>query len=410
MELVFIILGSLILLSIIFLILRSLKVSGDEQLKTIENEKNSLFEEKTGLKLELDQKKEEIGNLSNQLRQERSEKHNCLGRLEQLDNEIAGLKQAYRDLEQVRDTLNEKVIRYENDQAQKDEKLTNRVIALDAAKSGYDEEKRRILKEDLDRQQAIEGERNRIWNEHEIAVVAKLKEICQKPEIGFNYYENTNLPESFDGSLKPDFLVELFPEQHLIFDAKFSESKISTYFTKQVPETVIKIKKSISKNTIYPTIFFVVPNDLIQSSRKTFAFLEGFSFFMISPESLAPILECYKKITKYEFADQLNPQDRENIVNVLSGYESFIRGQNAANLLIATKSTEVIHSKEILSDEIKSEIDMKIKNIKPLRLRETEMKKLIQSTEEFNQKIQALTSPKAEIQKKDLENIRIPPF
>ena len=383
------------------------KLSKDDtsmlNLEKFEKEKNELIEERAQLKSEIKQHINTLGKFSTELNSEKSKKDKLAGQGKQLFVEITELKEKNKTLQQKNEEQNKKIIGHEKEQNRREEKLEKKLDELEESKKSFEDEKMRIRKIDNERQNEIEEERNRVWNEHEISVLARIKEICQRKEIGFNFFDNNNLPESFDGSLKPDSLVELFPEQYLIFDAKFSESKISTYFTAQVPKTVEKIKKSKSHAQIYPTIFFVVPNDLIQNAKKVFAFADGFSFFMISPESLAPILSGFKKITEYEFADQLNPQDRENIVNVLSGYESFIRNQNAANILIAEKAVDVIHSKESLSTELLSEINLKRKNIKPLKLKEVEMKKLTQNIEEQDKKVKELTSPK---EKKDLDEMQ----
>jgi len=325
-----------------------------------------------------------------------TEKNNRIFQLETQE------KQLQKSLEEVRGQIS----KYQEAEKRKDAQFTEKIEKLDHAKESLEKEKDRVTADDKNRRELAESERARIWNEHENSVIANLKEICQKPEIGFNFYDNTSLPESFDGSLKPDFLIEVFPEQYLIFDAKFSESKISTYFTSAVPKTVEKIQKSKSVGMIYPTIFFVVPNDLLQKTKKLFVFEKGFSFFMISLESLAPILSSYKKITEYEFAGQLNPQDRENIVNVLSNYESFIRNQNAANILIAEKAVEVIGSKQVLTEELLEEINLKRKNIKPIKLKETEMRKLTQDIEEHERKLGNLMNPQAKIEKEDLDKVK----
>ena len=58
-----------------------------------------------------------------------------------------------------------------------------------------------------------------MWNEHEHVVVSQLTDLCAKPQLKFTTYDNTNLPDDFDGSIKPDFLID-FLGQYIIFDAK----------------------------------------------------------------------------------------------------------------------------------------------------------------------------------------------
>jgi len=81
-------------------------------------------------------------------------------------------------------------------QQQKD--FEKKVSELEEARKSLEDEKLRIRKEDEEKQLEIEKNRDRIWAEHEVKAISKMKEICIKPEYSFNFFENTNLPESFD--------------------------------------------------------------------------------------------------------------------------------------------------------------------------------------------------------------------
>ena len=130
-----------------------------------------------------------------------------------------------------------------------------------------------------------------------------MKEVCIKPEYSFNFFENTNLPESFDWKFKPDFLIE-FLWQYVIFDAKISKSApIQNYINDQVKSTAKKIKSSNNTNEIYPTIFFVIPQMDFEKMNKIAFYEDWFNFFVITPEFFEIVLMSFKKISIYENAN-----------------------------------------------------------------------------------------------------------
>jgi hypothetical protein len=232
-------------------------------------------------------------------------------------------------------------------------------------------------------------------------VISLLKESCQKPSIGFQFYENTNLPEGFDGKIKPDFLVECLG-QYIVFDAKKSKD-IRTYISTQVKNTAVKYKENPQ---IYTTIFFVVPNQEIGELRETCFIEGGFCFFVIAPDAIEPILANFKRITEYARVEELDPQDRENIVRLIADYDRHISFQNAANILLAQNSIGLMKSKGNLKISMQEEILLRKKSMRPLKLTESEIKKLSASLEAQEHDIEGLISPNIPIPREDIESVR----
>jgi hypothetical protein len=171
-------------------------------------------------------------------------------------------------------------------------------------------------------------------------ILSRLRETCHKSNIGFTLYDNTTLPPLFT-KFKPDAVIP-FLSQYVVFDAKKSKS-IRTYIADQVKSTAKKYKDIPE---IYPTVFFVVPAHEL-SELKTLSFMEeGFSFYIISIESIEPILASLKKISEYDTIAEFDPQDREAIVNLIASYDRHISLQNATNILFTRESIGLMSSKE----------------------------------------------------------------
>ncbi len=182
--------------------------------------------------------------------------------------------------------------------------------------------------------------------------------------MNFTLHDNTTLPSVF-AKLKPDAIIP-FLGQYIVFDAKKSKS-IRTYIADQVKSTAKKYK---TIQDIYRTIFFVVPSDEIQELKTLSFFEEGFSFYIISRESLEPILASLKKISEYDTIADFDPQDREIIVNLIANYDRHISLQNAANILFTRESIGLMNSKETLHEEIQKEIASKKENMRTKKLDE----------------------------------------
>jgi len=296
--------------------------------------------------------------------------------------------------------LERKISQFEESKERKEKEFDKRVNDLNKAKEALEDEKNRIRREDNQRLEKAEEERDRVWNDHENLVLASLRESCQKKEIGFQFYDNANLPPDFSGALKPDFLVE-FLDQYIVFDAKKSKNP-KTYIREQVKETAKKLKNN---NQIYPVVFFIMPANEIAELKETSFFEGDYSFYVIPEIAVGPLLANFKKITEYEKVQELDPQDRENIVNLIAGYDRHISFQNAVNILLAKDSIDLMESKERnLNEELLGDIEIKKQNMRK-KLKEADINKL-QNIDRQHKEISKIVEPEPGIKEKDIDEAR----
>jgi len=362
------------------------------------------FQENADLKARLQMKVEEVAKLTTELQTEKSERNQLEGKGKQLFAEITGHREENKNLRAERDEMKTKLAKIESDHERQQKDFSRQSEQLENARKKLEEEQARVQQEELERIAAEKEHWNRLWNEHEGLVLAKLKEVCQSPNFGFTFYENTKLPQSFDGSLKPDFLVE-FLGQYLIFDAKKSKD-LGNYLGEQVKKTVEKIKKSSSVHEIYPAIFFVVPEEELLTLKKTFFYEEGISFFVISINAIEAVLAAYKRITEYERISEFDPQDREKIVDLIARYDRHISLQNAASIVLAKEGLAVMGSKDVINAEVLKEIEGKKRNMRQIKLSEAEVKRLAQNFAEQKKDIAKMVTPKEAVGKEEVEEIQ----
>jgi hypothetical protein len=365
-------------------------------------DERALLEESSRLKAELAQRMEEIGRMTVKLDAERSEKDKWAGTNKQMFSEAIKLEAKIESLSMERDSLKKRIVKFETDLEQREREFNDRLGRLEAAKVSLDQERQRVAREDEARTQQELEERDRLWNDHENTVVAQLTDLCKLPQFAFTSYSNTNLPEGFDGSLKPDFMID-FLGQYVIFDAKVSKSKsLQTYVNDQVKKTVEKVKDN---DRIYKTIFLVVPSSGISELKSHHYVVDGYSIYVISPEALPPILASLKRISTYEFAEQMDPQQRDNIVQAIAEMDFHINLRNAADIVMSKMGTDLLSKLQRIDPAITEEVALKKQPMNAKAgLAATEIKKIVSNLTAQNTEMQRLVSPEAPVRKKELQS------
>lgn len=128
-------------------------------------------------------------------------------------------------------------------------------------------------------------------------------------------------------------------------------------------------------------------------------------FFVISVEAFEPIVRTLKRLEDYDLADKYDPQERENIVNVLATYDQHIRQQNATNILTTIRGLKVMAEKNTMPEDVVQAIELRRSKLRTEQLGPAQLKKLIANPELQAKEILALIEPKQpEIEKQDLSD------
>ncbi len=341
-------------------------------------------------------KMKEIAKLEKDLESALKEKNELSGKGKQMYDSFKNLEAEYKATLKERDNLVKTVNKYEAMQEQREKEHQTLVKDQKSMVTALEKERERVIQSELDARKIAEEERDRLWNDHENGVIAALVDLCKQPQFLFKSYSNTNLPDGFDGSLKPDFLIE-FLDQYVIFDAKVSKAQsLQTYIDDAVKKTAEKIRKN---GKIYPHVYLVVPTEAITELKKLVYAKDEFYFYIVSREALAPILASLKRISTYELAETLDPQKRENIINMLSELATHISYRNAHELLLTKMGADTLERVSRADPELASEVEQKSAEKKLSQLAPSEIKRLASSLTEQNAAAQQLASPKASVKK-----------
>lgn len=229
----------------------------------------------------------------------------------ELSNEVAVLRERLESTERV---LQKNI--QQNTQLIKDEefRMQEHAKAVDSLKNIQDR-----IQNDRNRelQERKDAEINRIhrlretWTAHQENVKNIIKAICARHTI--EYVDKVPFKGEPDNTLK-------ISNEYVIFDAKSPGGEDLSNFRNYLKNQAESAKKYAKEQDVKKDIFLVVPSNTLETLDQYVFRLADYSVFVISIDSLEPVILSLLKIEDYEFAEQLSPEERENICRVLGKF------------------------------------------------------------------------------------------
>ncbi len=284
--------------------IRILSYEAYEQFKFLENKLNnqqSDLEEKKNLLIQL-----ETENLGLEKRFLDAEKLSL-----KKDNDLGNLSNKLEYLNNRITELNSKVSRFESIEEERKADYEKKISQLNQVKNDLDAERIRLNDERVREKEEEFTRMKKQWSEHQNVVQQRIKMLCQTHLI--KYIEQV----PFRGN--PDNTIEIFDE-FIIFDAKCPANDDLTNFPKYIRAQTENIKKYAKQDSIKKEIFLVIPANTISTISQLTYNMGDYNVYVITTDSLEPIMLSLKKIEEYEFAEQLSPDERDNICRVIGKF------------------------------------------------------------------------------------------
>ncbi|HYK47228.1 MAG TPA: hypothetical protein VEV83_18760 [Parafilimonas sp.] len=149
------------------------------------------------------------------------------------------------------------------------------------------------------------------WSNHQQTVKQVIKSICSRHTI--DYVEKV----PFRGD--PDNALNICNE-YIIFDAKSPQGEDLGNFPKYLKAQAENARKYASIEDVKKWIFMVVPSNALDCIQTYVYHLADYEVFVISVDALEPVILSLKRIEDYDFAEQLSPEDRENICRIVGKF------------------------------------------------------------------------------------------
>ncbi|WAC05854.1 MAG: hypothetical protein OS112_04290 [Methanoregula sp.] len=189
-----------------------------------------------------------------------------------------------------------------------------RIAGLNSFQKQLEDNIQRINQEREEEIHRMYEDMEKTWLNHEEMVESTLRNICRQHNI--EYCDK----EKFPYSGKPDNSVVIC-NQYVIFDAKSpKDSENLENFPSYIKSQAQNIKKYVKGDDIKREVFLVVPTNAITSLPEVVYRIGEVRVYVITYDSMEPIILALKKIEEYTFAEQLSPEDRENICQVIGKF------------------------------------------------------------------------------------------
>ena len=259
----------------------------------------------------IDQQKENISELGR--------KNEILGtRLEDSKLQIQKLEEKNRFLEQEQQRLNKektelsnRIARYEESEETRKTSYEKNVTAVNTIRTSLENERQQLKEQQLrERDEAFE-KMKQTWKNHENFVESAIRGICSRNVI--EYMEEV----PFRG--KPDNTIRIAGE-FVVFDAKSPASDNLDNFPAYLKAQTEQLKKYIKNENVKKDIYLVIPSNTVHVVDQYVHNLGDYDVFIVTLDSLEPIILSLQKIEEYEFAEQLSPEERDNICRIIGKF------------------------------------------------------------------------------------------
>jgi hypothetical protein len=318
----------------------TLSIANSGLLKDVDSGRNKIADLETALKLSA-QKTEFLSAENTDHREKSAELSESLKQISSRKNvleiELEKLSLNYSNLQEERDVLknqNTQLLTEEDMRRNKHEQDINTLNAIRGKiENDRDTELALLHQQEISRLEILKSN----WKIHEDDVKQTLLAICSKHNI--DYVEKA----PFKG--EPDNLLKIANE-YVVFDAKSPKGDDLNNFSNYLQKQTEEVKKYSRQENVKRWLFFVIPSNCYAVIRKPVYNLSDYDVFIVTKDSLEPIILSLKKIEDYELVDQLSPQERENICRILGKFAHLSKRRIQIDLYFIRQFLELAYKSE----------------------------------------------------------------
>ena len=236
---------------------------------------------------------------------------NYLRRGTELSNEVATLKQKLEQTERELQKVLQQNTEYVKNDEFRNQDHAKSLSTLSNIQNKIQSDRNKELEERKNAEILRIQKLRETWANHQDTVKNTIKTICAKYTI--EYVEKVPFKGEPDNTLK-------ISNEFIVFDAKSPGGEDLSNFRQYIKNQAESVKKYVKEPDVKKEIFLVVPTNTLDILDQVVFRLADYNVFVVSLDSLEPIILSLQKIEEYEFADQLSPEERENICRVLGKF------------------------------------------------------------------------------------------
>jgi hypothetical protein len=294
------------------------------------------------------EKDNHIADIIRQLTTANANCDNLESQVKDVRNELTQVKESLRHVQQNLTDARDECLKLKNEEDGRKSEHTNALTTFQKWREQIQLERNRELEDKNQEQLERLRKMKQTWIEHEQNVKNRVKSLCQRHTI--EYAEAV----PFKGT--PDNAIRLANE-FIVLDAKSPASDDLNNFSSYLKDQAEKAKKYAKQEGVKKDIFFVVPSNTLDVLKQTVFSLGDYDVYAVSVDVLEPLLLCLQKIETYEFAEQLTPEERENICRIIGRFTHLTKRRIQIDSFFAKQFMEmVLKCDSDLPEEIKKEV------------------------------------------------------
>ncbi len=231
--------------------------------------------------------------------------------IQKLEEKIRFLEHDQQRLNKEKTDLSNRIAKYEQSEETRKTSYEKNVTAVNTIRTSLENERQQLKEQQLwEKQEAFE-KMKQTWKDHESLVESAIRGICSRHVI--DYMEEV----PFRG--KPDNTIRIVGE-FVILDAKSPASDNLDNFPAYLKAQTEQLKKYIKNENVKKDIYLVIPANTVEVVDQYVYNMGDYNVFIVTLDSLEPIILSLKKIEEYEFAEQLSPEERDNICRIIGKF------------------------------------------------------------------------------------------
>ena len=254
----------------------------------------------------------------------------------ELSNELAAARQKLENAEVNLQKARNQITQLEKEDEFRKQEHSNAISSLRQIQEKIQRDRDREVEE----KNRLEFERIRklkeTWLNHEENVKNRIKTICSQYTI--EYVDRV----PFKG--KPDNTLKINNE-YIIFDAKSPGSDDLSNFPNYL-KSQVESGKYVKEDDVKKEVFLVVPGNTLDYLEQYAYKLSDYTVYIISIDALEPVILALRRIEDYEFAEQLSPEERENICRVIGKFVHLSKRRIQIDGFFAKQFFELVYRSE----------------------------------------------------------------
>ena len=305
-------------------------------------------EELKGLSASITDKINEINQLTASISSLQSDLNSNKERKNELDIDVAKMKRDLEHMQREYQKISSENARILSEEENRKVQYAKDVAALNKIREQIQADRNKEIEETQKKEIERIENMKLTWSNHQDDIKQAIKSICSKHTI--KYVDKV----SFKGD--PDNTIEICNE-YIVFDAKSPANDDLSNFPKYIKLQTESVKKYANQENVKKDIFLVIPSNTVDAISQFAYNMGNYNVYVISKDSIEPVLLSLQKIEEYEFADQLSPDERDNICRIIGKFAHTTKRKIQIDQFFVTEFLELlVKCKQDLPDDILKQV------------------------------------------------------